>query len=473
MVSRDFDRRIISRLPADVRSSITRLAYLKRLSEDVGLTPQEREEARALVARITRQLDNRGLTGARAEERVVASHPSIEEAREQLRSFTAEDDVPAPERDVVERDALNIAEESLLINPASATTQIADLVVEASDEQPVRATAPTYLSLNDGCADRLSDILWLSGFRDEPTRISIDFFVRVLISLCGSEVEANEITLACVVGPRPWAGGVLGPGPDLHVTTPIKFAQSREAISFIREVIGSEADGGPGSSLALFSPGNGDFFGLTQPSLGTDQRDADVVLRQITRDLRYQGFLIRPADTVRAYLAGTLHSQVIRVRDGLGWAIRVVDELVDSLLRVADHTVQPDVARQVVEVLLSFSEARTGAAIYIVPDSLDLADDRVKDEYSIARCLVHPDQLPIELQMDRVRNRCRQDGAVIVSSRGLLLASRTYFRSQGGRRKTAEEIAARHGVIGCVVSQDGPIYLSGAKTIVVDAQRYV
>ena len=479
-------------LPPEVRRLVSRYALLQRIRSQGVSRPDVTSELASLESRLMRLLHD-------AESSKQAKRFGGTDEPLRMGQLSAENSLgpPGEEIDVLRRETTmdetarsTEPPQSIIPSIASTGHEIitsavseprsaigvesgvsAELVSAGSETPPLRDLRAAVVSLYDGCAELLEEYLWLSTLGERPRRVGIDFFVRVVASIAGSEVEGKEVTVAVAIGPS--ISGVLSAGPDLEISLPRRFDSPGEAIRFLREIVGSEAVGPPGGSVALFSPGRGDFLGLVQIALsGSEVATADDAMHALSTDGRYQGILVHPASSVRLFSGGEFVAQIIRLRDGLGWSIRRVELLVTTFQALAPFNVDARVAREVVESLACLSERRSGAAIYVFPRDTDLMSQGTCREHGIVRRLIHTEGVPIVLQRELLLSRLSQDGAVAISADGQLLASRVYFHGPGGRRRTAEYICRKGAVVAAVVSQDGPMFFASREFVEIDADRF-
>lgn len=344
--------------------------------------------------------------------------------------------------------------------------------------ETLEPTAPYELTLTEGCLEKLGGWFFSSDpipGSDSDGLLHIDQFTRVFLRLLGSEVESREIRLGVLVGPPPVTGVPLVQTDEVVVTDGegAAFADPRVAVRVYRHRVVGRANGTLGQSSVLVEPSSGRILGLFRVGMPTMPRNTHHQYELITEDSRYSAIWLKPAASARLYREGRFVAQVIRLRDGLGWTIRIVEDLLVDIERAvrAKVGVAPDgrLLRTAVEVACELSEMREGGSVYFVADAevlADMAGESGKGPPLIS--IYRPERTGLPLYTwdhEAMIDLLSQDGAVIVALRGSqLLASQAYFSGPGGRRQIAQSICGNDAipVAAIVVSQDGPMYVAGA-----------
>lgn len=369
---------------------------------------------------------------------------------------------------------------------ASSTADIASdakatgLLIQSDYERESRVR-----SLLEGCRDRLESCLGDPGrgaSRNIVDRVAgfveVQYFRSVFLRLAGSEIEGREVSLGVVVYGGEERIGIGSPFQSVEVcelldSEVLALSSPVEAPRVYRQHIVGRAAGGLGQHVVLVNALTKRISGLYFPTLQASSEQE--LYSSITLDERYVAVRIRPRCSARIYRKGSCCAQVIRLRDGLGWSIRLIPELsrgVNSALKfkVGDE-MTPAVIGRVLQEILDLSERGEGGALYIMkkstfddlrtrgretnPETGTIANARVQQPWNLLQS-PHP----------RLRDLLAQDGAVILSPEGSVLGSSVYFHGPGGRRQTAKATCApTHGqgqeAVAIVVSQDGPISIAG------------
>ena len=362
--------------------------------------------------------------------------------------------------------------------------------------ETLEPTSPYELTIREGCLEKLGD--WFFSSDPIPGNTSdgllhIDQFTKVFLRLLGSEVESREIRLGILIGPTPDTGTPLVQTEELLESegNAAGFGDPRRVVRVYRQRIVGRANGTLGQSSVLVEPSDGRILGLYRVSTPTMPRNTHQQYEMITEDLSYSAIWLKPAASARLYREGRFVAQVIQLRDGLGWTIRIIDDLLVDIERAirAKTGLDPDarLLRTVVEVACELSELREGGSVYLVRDAAalaDLAGESGKGPQLVSIYRPERGGLPLYTwDHEAVINLLSQDGAVIVALHGSqLLASQAYFSGPGGRRQIAQSICCNDvvPVAAVVVSQDGPLYVAGMpdpengrELFEVDRVRYI
>lgn len=336
-----------------------------------------------------------------------------------------------------------------------------------------------------------------------PGRIGFDYFTRVLLRLLGSEVEGREIQLGVIVGPKPVGGRSLvitEPDAELTDAEQESLKAPDTAVKVYRKKLVGRADGTIGQDALLVSPTDCRILGLVTPAANVEGKDTNSRYENVTKDSRYVAVWLKPTRSARIYRYGRLQTQVILLRDGLGWSIRIIPELVHDLEELIKSKIgnapKLGLIDLIVRLAVDLSESRLGGSVYFVRDrktfdamvkaGADLRGDPAENpgrdlagNVVVASCKQAPPREPIHnIPYERLIKLLSEDGAVVLGVHGDLLASRTYFIGPGGRHSIAKAVCddTRNPVVGIVVSQDGPISLAAPGLPIlreVDRERYL
>ena len=150
---------------------------------------------------------------------------------------------------------------------------------------------------------------------------------------------------------------------------------------------------------------------------------------------------------------------MMRLRDAGGWAIRNVNDIYRCVKCYSKHSILESQKKSAINYFIypaiAMSEERKGASIYVVPKS-----KWEKDEEKIIEGAPHKFSTDIDIKSiaeTEFMVYLKQDGSVVLSNEGKLLAVGNYFKGPGGRKKIADYVCKKWNAQSIVVSQDGSI----------------
>jgi hypothetical protein len=409
----------------------------------------------------------------------------------------------APNKDVVDINQSNV---DVLIGSQSPSRQKFDesmiphlTAKEGTISPEIDSTEPSDPSLMSG----LSRLLQAGLLSDQsnPETMTIDYFYKVVLRLAGSEVEAREVQVGTVIGPNPGARSDLVLVDRLTISESGASLQTSDvALPVFREQIIGRAQGTPKQAVVVLDPIGSPIHGLYE--IAMDAKDATDMYKEFTNGhRRYSAIWVKPASTVRIFKAGEFKAQVIRLRDGFGWSIRLTHDIASHMFEAIksklDSEMDPSIVTHACELMMELSETRHGGAMYFVEneecfDAMYEAGQGVlgkgttgphrtrglAGQIRVSDRRTEQGNARLESQKrETLINMLSEDGAVVVTSDGSLVASRTYFIGPGGRRSIARELCRNPGnrIAAIVCSQDGPLFIAGSVSglYFVDEQRYL
>ena len=339
-------------------------------------------------------------------------------------------------------------------------------------------------NLSDALSTRLPDIFSRPSFTSAGLRpLDPQFFVETFVAISGSEIEAEEIRLGVILGPLPQAGTQLVPAAlipkDLK---PLPTADATSIISYLRnEVLPRSV----GTKVLVMSPDRLEAYGVYQvgfrSSAGAASLTAggvlEAALQSITQNPSYLALLMKDARSIRIYKNDVWIAQLISVRDGLGWSLRIARELQQWISRLVrerlGNTISDQVASTLAYLAMEISEVKKGGSVFVIPEETNLSD------FGPAAWNAEVYGSPISYHFGDMLELMQQDGALVIRASGVPVASGVYFSGEGGRKRIARQVCAGAiPAVALVVSQDGYIQLNGfadmpaGQSFEVDVQRY-
>lgn len=185
----------------------------------------------------------------------------------------------------------------------------------------------------------------------------------------------------------------------------------------------------------------------------------------------------KPAASLRIYASGDFVGQIMRGRDGLGWIWRDVRQLRSGVVadcrEMADSVLDDDNAggwegmvERLCDIVVQMSETRTGGAVYfmtsevfsaITEQQANLMDKPPAHGVQLFRKTLLRGTLN-DVSRPCLQSLLREDGSLLCTPRGGLLASGAYFVGDGGRRRIAQNVVRKNPLIrALVLSQDGDL----------------
>lgn len=193
--------------------------------------------------------------------------------------------------------------------------------------------------------------------------------------------------------------------------------------------------------------------------------DAGYAYEYLSRHSRL-AIWVKPHHTIRIYYDGRYLGHIVKLRDINSWALRSIEHLKKFLTKAG---VTPEriprilKTQQIYKLLLALtmvSEDKKGAALYIMPRKIFETGNIKGGFIPRVKHKVYNDQKYNikDMPLGEILTYLRQDGSVVFDPLGNWLGAGAYFRTEGGRKKSAEEIAKNDGVHVFVVSQDGGLF---------------
>ena len=185
---------------------------------------------------------------------------------------------------------------------------------------------------------------------------------------------------------------------------------------------------------------------------------------------------IKPHSTIRIYHAGAFLGHIVKLRDTNSWALRSLRHLERFFSQEAgimNQDLTPAIIktgriRKILRAMMTISEEKRGAALYIISETdfiegMKPGDPANNEEPGfISRAkhrLYEGGQYNINnMPLGELLTYLRQDGSVVIDEEGNWLGAGVYFRSPGGRKGSAEEVAKNRNGHVFVVSEDGGLF---------------
>lgn len=327
----------------------------------------------------------------------------------------------------------------------------------------------------------------VSGTEIEGEEVSLGMiFVRNDDSYVSPNEEDKEAAISASMI-RAWERKDIEPD-ELHQAD-IELKVLRKIVDVMRDNILGWVPGHYEHPVLVFSYGNDShpkdikLSGCRILRCAPHVADAGKAYRSISNPSRL-AIYVKPYSTVQIYYNGYFLGHIVKLRDINSWAVRSFEHLKRFLTNpsIVKQKFAPEIIRtgeidNLLLALMLISEEKKGAALYIVKKSqFDGALEslnRHKTDKSIPVSFVSNYKHAIhneksfnikDMPLGELLTYLRQDGSVVIDEQGNWLGAGVYFNSQGGRKKTAEDLAMpeRMGAHVFVVSQDGGFFFYSA-----------
>lgn len=316
-------------------------------------------------------------------------------------------------------------------------------------------------SFFERCLKRVPPVANLIGEREDKIRQ----ILTTLLNLVGTEIEGREISFGVIIADSKESvccrdAAINDSLNEYESFGSYGFETIRKIVRYMHRRLLGWTPGYYEQPIIICDINSLSVSGLKiLTTITSDSHTPHEAYKKLTQNRKCIGIWVKPAGSVRIYGEGRFIGQMMRLRDAGGWAIRNVNDiyeyvkfrsegpmLASNMDLTIDYFIYPAIA---------MSEERKGASIYVVPK-----DKWNDDEGKIVAGFPHKFTTPINITSIKETEfmvYLQQDGCIVLSQEGHLLAVGNYFKGPGGRKRIADYVCKLWGAQAIVVSQDGPI----------------